>query len=323
MQTRLFLITPLLLAVACTTSAKPDSSVTAVTEPTTATQVAGPSGESEPTTMPTSSPESGTSDRPDGEAIAARCAAAQQRLQLSEPGAKIWASIEAAGGLTPWFASGDLHFRFVYAPVGRPPTDTIQTIDTWAARARHQLSADPKVEFGWDGQRAWVHPADADPKTNPRFWSLTPYYFVGMPFVLADPGVNLELLPDGTFEGKSYDLVRATFAPGTGDAPDDYYILYLDKETHRVRALRYVVSYKGFRPDGGHGPEKLMAYDGDITAAGLTFAASYRTFKYDAKSGKLGEKVTDVTVSDVSFERDTPAGYFEAPEGSKIIEGYE
>ena len=146
---------------------------------------------------------------------------------------------------------------------------------------------------------------------------------MGLPFVLADPGVNLEMLDEAQFEGTTYDVVKATFAAGTGDAPDDYYVLYIDRETSRVRAIRYVVSYKGFRPDGGHGPEKLMSYDGDISASGLTFAASHRTFEFNEETGEVGEKVTDVTVSDVAFKRDVAIDYYEPPAEAKVIEGWE
>lgn len=321
MQRILIVLCASALVVSCKSNTRDDEPVNAVSEAATATQTAGPSAESPPETMPESAPESGVSTV-SGEAISARVAASKARLQSSDAGQKLWASIEAAGGLEPWFGSGALHFRFKYMRVGKGATDTIQTINTWSSLARHQLADNKDVEFGWNGKVAWVNPADADPGTNPRFWSLTPYYFVGIPWVLADPGVNLESLPDAEFEGKQYDLVKATFEAGTGDAPDDYYILYLDKETHRVRALRYVVSYKGFRPEGGHGPEKLMAYDGDIKASGLTFAASHRTFQYDEETGKLGEKVTDVEVSDVAFKRDVAADYYEPPDGAKIIEGW-
>ncbi len=319
MKHHLSVLAVISLVSACSTQVK-DDSVTAVTE--SSPQTTGASTESPPAEMPSSAPESGQSSTPSGEAISARVEAARQRLSASDAGKKIWASIEAAGGLTPWFSSGDFTFRFKYAPVGRDATDTIQTIDTWGSRARHRLVAAPDIEFGWDGTVAWVNPADADPKTNARFWSLTPYYFVGTPFVLADPGVNLETLADAEFEGKKYDVVKATFAAGTGDAPDDYYVVYLDKESHRVRALRYVVSYKGFRPDGGHGPEKLMSYDGDVSAAGLTFASGHRTFALDETTGALGAKVTDVTVSDVAFVRDRPEGLFDPPAGARIISGW-
>lgn len=319
MNRALIALVSVAFALNCKPQTKEDANVTEVTS--TSAQTAGPSTESPPETMPASAPESGASSSPSGEAISARVAVARQKLSATESGQKIWASIEAAGGLTPWFSSGDFRFRFAYVPVGRDATDTTQTIDTWGARARHRVS-DSDVEFGWDGRAAWVNPPDAELKTNARFWSLTPYYFVGIPFVLADPGVVTEALPDQEFEGKSYDVVKASFEAGTGDAPDDYYIVYMDKQTHRVRAIRYVVSYKGFRPDGGHGPEKLMSYDGDVEAGGLTFAATHRTFKYDESTGELGEKVTDVTVSDVAFTRDRPEGFFKAPEGAKVIEGW-
>ena len=241
---------------------------------------------------------------------------------MSSPAGKlVWESIAAGGGLERWFGSGDLVFRFNYAPKGRPATDTRQTIDVWSSRARHRVEG-ADVEFGWDGGKAWVNPPDAQLTTNARFWALTPYYFVGIPFVLADPGVVLEMLPAAQWEGVTYDLVKASFEAGTGDAPQDYYVVYVDRATKRVRAIRYVVSYPGFRPDGGHGPEKLMTYEGDIEAAGLTFAARHRTFKLGESTGAFDTHVTDVTVSDLGFSAHTEPGFFEPPEGARIITGW-
>ena len=69
--------------------------------------------------------------------------------------------------------SRPLGFRFDYRPLGPKGkhADTRQVIDTWSSRAVHTLS-DGKTRFGWDGQRAWVHPAGADTGLSPRFWAL-------------------------------------------------------------------------------------------------------------------------------------------------------
>ncbi len=56
----------------------------------------------------------------------------------------------------------------------------------------------------------------------------TPFYFFGMPFVFADPGAVHESLGRKSFQGQEYDAVRVTFQKGTGDTPDDFYLLYLD-----------------------------------------------------------------------------------------------
>jgi len=173
------------------------------------------------------------------------------------------------------------------------------------------------VSYGWDGKRAWILPADGNAGTNVRFWSLTPFYFVGVPFVLADRGTKLESAGQVEFEGVTYDTVKTSFEPGTGDAPDDFYVVYIHPETKRVAGVRYIVSYPGFFPDGGHSPEKWMAYDGAQTVDGITFPQTFRTFSWDGKThGELG---TNTTMSEVSWVRDAS---FDVPEGAKALEGY-
>ncbi|QDG53170.1 hypothetical protein FIV42_21210 [Persicimonas caeni] len=255
--------------------------------------------------------------------VTERVAESKERLQATEAGTLVWKSIEAHGGLQRWFENGPLHFRFDYRPLGEgKPRDTYQTVDTWSSRARHQMADDRDVEFGWDGEQAWQKPADADIALNPRFWALTPYYFVAMPFVLGDPGVNLELVGDEELQGQTYEVVKATFSAGTGDAPDDYYVLYFHPDTHKLRALRYVVSYPGFFPEGGHTPEKLMIYEGEQTVDGITFAKNFPTHKWDTEAAKPLDKVTAIEMSDVEFRPGTPQAYFEMPEGAKALEGY-
>lgn len=246
---------------------------------------------------------------------------ARLRLQGTPAGQIVLSGIETHGGLERWFSNGPIAFRFSYRPESeRPPIDTRQWVDTWSARARHLTLEDSPVAFGWDGSNAWIYPPEASLPTNARFWSLTPYYFIAMPFVLADPGVILNLEAEGVIEGRKVDWVRVTYAPDTGDAPDDYYVVAFDGETRHVKGLRYVVSYKGFFPDGGHSPEKWMAYDGAQTVEGVTLAETFRTYTW--KEDTPGELVTRATLSEVSFSCDLPPDYFGIPPGSKTLGGY-
>ena len=329
------------LCVACPSTAPTDAAAEAsgtATEPLAATEAEDePAGGAEAESQPSgaesqpSNPESMPSEpsaslaRAPDEWIATRVGEAQARLATSPAGQLVWAAIEAHGGLQTWYANGPIAFRFAYAPVDRPPTDTRQLVDTWASRAVHTVPDTAGIAFGWDGQQAWVSQPDAEAlPRSPRFWALTPYYFVGVPFVLADPGVNLELAGEMTVEGRPMDLVRATFGEGVGDAPDDYYILLVDRETKRVGGVRYVVSYPGFFPEGGHGPEKLMTYDGEQTVAGITLPTTYRTFALTLEQNAvtIGDVVTNTTLTEVSFEPATLDSAFRVPEGASIIEGY-
>ncbi len=257
---------------------------------------------------------------PEASWVSDRVGKSKARMEASEAGKLVWASIEAHGGLQRWFSGGPLGFRFTYEPQdGKGVRDSYQIVDTWSSKARHKLPSDETKEFGWDGKRAWATAPDEELGIKPRFWSLTPYYFVGVPFVFGDEGVNLKVEGEETFEGKVYDLVRVTFSEGTGDAPDDFYVLYLDRDTRRVGGVRYVVSYPGFFPEGGHSPEKFMKYDGAQEVDGVVLPETFRTFKWTDDAP--GELVTKASMTQVSFEPETLAEWFEAPEGARIIDG--
>lgn len=268
-----------------------------------------------------------------------RVEASNARLQSSEAGRLIAASLEAHGGLATWLGAGTIAFEFDYRPLAQLDRRmrSYQRIDLWSARAHHEeigTLADtpvggtivvedavdsPLATFGWDGSEAWISPdASAFPSTA-RFWSLTPYFFLGMPFVAADPGTRYERLPDAELDGVAHQLVKLTYEDGTGDAPDDYYVLYLHGETHRLTALRYVVSYPGFFAAGEHSPEKLMRFTEPTTVAGLSLATRLDTYAWSDESGP-GEKVTEIAARRITLGESWPDTIFARPDGAEVSE---
>ena len=253
--------------------------------------------------------------------VTPRVEEAEARLGESEAGRLIAEAIEAHGGLRSWLGHGTIEFEFDYAPLGNPDgrKHTFQRVDLWSARAHHR-EIEGDAEFGFDGETSWMKPNAEAFSPSSRFWSLTPYYFVGIPFVLADPGVILTRLEDAELEGKSYQLVKATYEAGTGDSPGDYYIVYLDPETHRVAALRYVVSFPGMFAPGEHSPEKIMLYTNAVEAGGLVFASEYHTHRWNAEEGVPGERVTSILASRFALGETYPDSTFAAPEDAVIEE---
>ena len=252
--------------------------------------------------------------------VKARVDQAQERLGKSSAGQLLWSSIEAHGGLANWFGKGPIAFHFDYQPLdGGRRRNSYQVIDQWSVRAVHEVADNRDITYGWDGKQAWSFPDSADVGVNPRFWSTTPYYFVGLPFVLADEGVILEELGKKEFKGITYDLIKASYENGIGDAPDDFYVIYIDPETKLMGALRYIVSYPGFFPDGGHLPEKFMEITGQQTVDGMTVPTGYHTHWF--KNDEPEEHITTIDVTEVSFKDDMLDSYFEMPEGARIQEG--
>ncbi len=255
--------------------------------------------------------------------ISSRVEKAKNRLAGSEAGKIIWDAMEAHGGLEKWYANGAFSFRFNYQPLdGGTPRDTYQVIDTWSSRARHYQAGDSSSQYGWDGKKAWTIAKDSTTfPYNTRFWSLTPYFFAAQPFVLDGSGVNLELLPQKRFKGRSYNVVKVTFDEGTGDAPDDYYVLYLDAETKDLRVIRYIVSYPGYFEKGKHLPEKSMQLSGKQVVDGITFPANYRTY-WLTEDETPGEHITDIKLTNVAFDPSLEADHFKMPEGASVLEGF-
>ncbi len=247
---------------------------------------------------------------------------AKKRLQSSAGGKVIWQAIEAHGGLSDWYRQGTMEFSFNYQPVEQPERTmhTRQKVDLWRSHARHkELGQDADAEFAFDGEKAWITPGPEAFPSSARFWALTPYYFVAMPFVLADPGVNLEKLEDAVLDGETFDIVKATFEQGTGDAPDDYYVLYVGKGDHRVRALRYVVSYPGFFPKGKHSPEKLMHFDRYREKAPI-LARQLDTYAWTSTTQKPGELRTKIAVTYHKFGETFAKDWLVPPQGAVISE---
>tara|TARA_R110000744_G_scaffold350479_1_gene456166 strand:+ start:100 stop:993 length:894 start_codon:yes stop_codon:yes gene_type:complete len=245
---------------------------------------------------------------------------AKEKLGTSEAGEIVWNAMEAHGGLDRWYANGPLSFRFNYQPLdGKTSRDSYQTVDTWSNRAVHTSATDSTAHFGWTGEQAWVKAKDSTSfEYDTKFWALTPLYFYGQPFVLNGEGVNLELLPEVTYKQQKQDVVKVTFDAGTGDAPDDYYILYFSKESHKLVAIRYIVSYPEYFKDGGHAPEKFMEVIGENTVNGILFPTSYKTY-WLTKDKKPGEYITQIDVSNVSFENDLPKDFFDVPKDAKTL----
>ncbi|MGF1467824.1 MAG: hypothetical protein ACFCGT_17025 [Sandaracinaceae bacterium] len=286
----------------------------------------GGTAEREPTPHTEAAPEAQAAEPPEAGPIPEswveeRVAAAVARLEESEAGRLVKGAIDAHGGLDAWLAAGTLELAFDYRPLGDPEArrNTFQRLDVWRVRAHHEeLGEGADAVFGWDGAQAWIRPGpDAFPSPA-RFWATTPYYFVAIPFVLADEGARYERLPDEPFEGVAHRLVKVTYADGTGDSPDDYYIVYLHPETRRVSALRYVVAYPGFFPEGGHTDEKLMAYRELEPAGDVLIPRALPTYAYDQETRSVGEQVTEITITRVRRGQTYPGNLFTRPEGAVV-----
>lgn len=254
---------------------------------------------------------------------ARRAASGIARLKAAGPAGEIvLRGIERHGGLAAWFAGRAIQFDYTYKPVDRPGATTNQTIDLLASRAYHRIVEPGAGRFAFNGQRAWIKHDEPGFGMPPRFWSLTPYYFVSLPFVVGDPGVKLQIVDDKPADAglPPADVIKMTYEDGTGDAPDDYYVLYFAKDDGRLLACRYIVSYEPMMKKRGikQSPEKVLVYDDYREVGPLTLAHDH-TF-YAFPDGKRGDKVTDAGPANVVFPAEFDETRLDMPEGAQISE---
>jgi len=202
------------------------------------------------------------------------------------------------------------------------PDDPWVSVEITEQGSRREYQEWPldKAVIAFDGERVW---SEGWKRLNPpKFMVNMAYYFVNLPWVTQDPGVNLIELGEGTLpnDDKTYATVRMTFDAGVGDASEDYYLLFIDKETGLLKGTEYIVTY-GAMLDLMGAPEDATflgpltkVFDDHVDVAGLTVPTTYKTY---APNGMVyGEH----TVENISFTRKFDPAIVEMPAGAVIDE---
>ncbi len=232
--------------------------------------------------------------------------------------ALVMESIAAHGGLEKWYGNGQFQFQWTYYQTDKGPEvvlDSIQTVDTKSLAVAHTVPGSDTV-FGWNAGETWINEGGAF-KAPPQFWSLLPYYFVGIPFVFNDENAAFELLPEKKeFEGARYDQVKITYSQEAGESPDDYYVLLIDTESKLVRGAYYTVTHPLVVGPEGPGPEKFISLDNLQEFSGIKIGTGNRTFTMT--DGEIGAQMRYSEVRGIKF---LPEGTVDLaiPAGAKIL----
>lgn len=212
--------------------------------------------------------------------------------------------------------------------------DTHGGYDTWASQQtmtyamaakneKHQIDLPTrkvrlegdKWTIGYDGEGVWIMQDSSYFGGSARFYHNLYFYFIAMPFVLADPGITYEEAPAISFEGVDYPGVKISYGANVGDSPDDNYILYYHPETHQMEWLAYTVTYRSKEPSDNF---RLIRYQDWKKVNGLVLPHQLTWFKYE--DGVVVEPARDpMIVSDMSFSTTALAETtYAKPEGAEV-----
>lgn len=218
--------------------------------------------------------------------------------------------IAAHGGMDGWSGAKTVSFEDEFiAPGGRPTVSRVM-VEQGRRRATIEYPATGSIA-AWDGDSCWSK--NWKGPFPPRFTIHLNYYFLNLPWLTMDPGVKL--VEEGTGrlprDSTEYATVLMTFEPGTGDTPNDYYRLHIDRESKRLKGYEYVATYRAILPQGvPSSPENVLVYESYDTVSGLLVPTKYTIY------GRKQEVVGTCTIRNWSFEVPFSSSRVEAVPGA-------
>ncbi len=216
----------------------------------------------------------------------------------------------AHGGLSTWKQYQSLEFD-LNSELGDKSSSQHSVVDL---KNRYERIRYAEYEMGYNGGTYWYH-ADSIPKDHPdpKFYINLQFYFFALPFVIADPGTNYEVLEPRTLDGKTYEILKVSYREDIGVAPKDQYVLYIDPETYQLHLLLYSVTY--FNAENTEKYNALL-YEAWQTEQGLLMPLRMANYVWDQESQELGERQGQKEFSNVEFSKaPPPKSLFDMPEG--------
>lgn len=169
----------------------------------------------------------------------------------------------------------------------------------------------------YDGKNVFLSPQTAT-DDQARFNAFTWAYFFALPYKLNDPGVHLEHDGQKDLEGITYQTYKLTFDPGTGDSPDDWYILYIN-EDNTLHAAAYIVTYGGKDQQEAEENPHCIVYDDYISVQEVPFATQWNFYNWSEDSGIEGEPIGSASLTMLNFTSPKPY-FFEEPASAVKID---
>ena len=221
------------------------------------------------------------------------------------------APIERAHGLEAWRAKRALQAQITVEFDGKRVLEGTMLFETGAGRCRMELKTGQVLV--WDGRKAWVGPAGAA-FPGARFHLLTWPYFLAAPMKLRDPGAILTEAGSMSLHGRPLPAAKLTFGAGVGDTPDDWYIVYRNPETQRLKAMAYIATYGRPRQEAEKEPH-LIQYDDHVDVEGVKLPRRWTFWNWSADQGSRGEPIGSVELSNLTFVTPSPDAFLK-PEGA-------
>ena len=132
-----------------------------------------------------------------------------------------------------------------------------------------------------------------------RFDAYTWSYFFLFPYKLSDPGTIWNTYAYKEKDSAKYLTEKLTFTSGTGDAPDDWYVVYADATTNLVQKVAYIVTLKANKEEAEKNPHAIQ-YSAYTEIDGIPIATKWVFYGWQEGNG-LTDELGHATLSNIKF----------------------
>lgn len=195
--------------------------------------------------------------------------------------------------------------------------DTLQQADfvfeAHGGRSKMTLPNGHQVIF--DGKEAWGNQLASEiPRGRFHVWTW-PWFFISS-FKMAGDGITLSQPQTIPFQGVDYSTYLQTFASTEGDAPDDWYRLFINPQSQRLEAMTYIVSYGKSQDSIQEAQQSIIYYKQFKTIDGVELPTQADFWYWDGQSNtkKDPQPKFSISFSNIEFLKSADVD-FKVPEG--------
>ena len=142
--------------------------------------------------------------------------------------------------------------------------------------------------------------ADSTKWASEKFGIYTYQYFFMAPYKFSDNGTVWTKMEDMEIAGEVTKRARLTFESGTGDAPDDWYIIHSDPTTNLVKYIGYIVTAGGTSIEEAEKNAHAIKYSNYKIVDGIPIAYKWEFFDYNKMKG-IGDKIGEGIINNVEL----------------------
>lgn len=150
----------------------------------------------------------------------------------------------------------------------------------------------------FDGEKVFHSPNLINDKVA-RFDAYTWMYFLLFPTKLSDQGTIWSNVEVSKLNDKTYNTQRLTFEANTGDAPDDWYIVYSHPKTNMIDYAAYIVTVNKSTEAAESDPHAI-GYSNYKKIDGVPIAHNWEFYEWSKDAG-LGKVIGNTTINNVKF----------------------